>query len=154
MEASVSGIATVFNPPRLVGFLGDTLTGGEQDVSDEPTPAEQVEISSDAGRPTSIIGAIAYGADLTAEDFSNLIGFMIALNVFIGVFNLIPLLPFDGGHVAIAVYEKVREVASRSSKRYISDVSRMIPVAYGVVMVLVVVGLLAMYLDLTMGVSA
>lgn len=154
VKASVVGIATVFNPPRLLGFLTDTVTGGEQDVSDEPTPAEQVAVSSDAGRPTSIIGAIAYGADLTGEDLSNLIGFMIALNIFIGVFNLIPLLPFDGGHVAIAVYEKAREVVSGSKKRYIADITRMIPVAYGVVMVLAVVGLLAMYLDLTMGVSA
>lgn len=152
--ASVVGIATVFNPPRLVGFLTDTVTGGEQDVTDEPTPAEQVAISSDAGRPTSIIGAVAYGADMTAQNFSNLIGFLIALNIFIGVFNLIPLLPFDGGHVAIAVYEKIRELASGSQKRYIADITRMIPVAYGVVMVLAVVGLLAMYLDLTLGVSA
>ncbi|MCZ7629921.1 MAG: site-2 protease family protein [Microthrixaceae bacterium] len=91
---------------------------------------------------------------MTAENLSNLIGFLIALNIFIGVFNLIPLLPFDGGHVAIAVYEKVREVASGSGKRYIADITRMIPVAYGVVTVLAVVGLLAMYLDLTMGVSA
>ncbi|MCZ7629920.1 MAG: site-2 protease family protein [Microthrixaceae bacterium] len=36
--ASVVGIATVFNPPRLVGFLGDTVTGGEQDVTEKPTP--------------------------------------------------------------------------------------------------------------------
>jgi RIP metalloprotease RseP len=152
--ASVVGIGTVFNPPRLLGFLTDTVTGGEQDVTDEPTPAEQVAISSDAGRPTSIIGAVAYGADMTAQNLSNLIGFMIALNIFIGVFNLIPLLPFDGGHIAIAVYEKIRELASGSKKRYIADITRMIPVAYGVVMVLAVVGLLAMYLDLTLGVSA
>lgn len=152
--ASVIGIGTVFNPPRLLGFLTDTVTGGEQDVTDKPTPAEQVAISSDAGRPTSIIGAVAYGADMTAQNLSNLIGFLIALNIFIGVFNLIPLLPFDGGHVAIAIYEKIRESASGSKKRYIADITRMIPVAYGVVMVLAVVGLLAMYLDLTLGVSA
>lgn len=151
--ASVVGIANVFSPPRLAGFFSDTVTGGEQDVSEEPTPADQVEVSSDAGRPTSIIGAVAYGADMTAQNFSNLIGFLIALNIFIGVFNLIPLLPFDGGHVAIAVYEKIRELISGSDKRYIADITRMIPVAYGVVMVLAVVGLLAMYLDLTMGVS-
>jgi len=144
----------VFSPPRLVGFLSDTVTGSDQDVTAEPTPAEQVAVSSDAGRPTSIIGAVAYGADMTAQNFSNLIGFLIALNIFIGVFNLIPLLPFDGGHVAIAVYEKIRELASGSKERYIADITRMIPVAYGVVMVLAVVGLLAMYLDLTMGVSA
>jgi membrane-associated protease RseP (regulator of RpoE activity) len=85
---------------------------------------------------------------------SNLIGFLIGLNIFIGVFNLIPLLPFDGGHVAIAVYEKAQELRRRTKKRYIADVTRMLPVAYTVVMVLVVVGLMAMYLDLTRGVSA
>lgn len=152
--ASVTGIVSVFSPPRLWGFMSDTVTGTQQDVTDEPTPAEQVAVSTDAGRPTSIIGAVAYGADMTAENLSNLIGFMIGLNIFIGVFNLIPLLPFDGGHVAIAVYEKCREVARRSKRRYIADVTKMIPVAYGVVMVLAVVGILAMYLDLTQGVSA
>lgn len=152
--ASVSGIATVFNPPELFGFFSDTVTGEEKDVTDEPTPAEQVEISTDAGRPTSIIGAVAYGADLTGENMSNLIGFLIGLNIFIGVFNLIPLLPFDGGHVSIAVYEKAQELRRRTRSRYIADVSRMIPVAYTVVMVLAVVGLLAIYLDLTKGVSA
>ena len=30
------------------------------------------------------------------------------LNVFIGVFNLFPLLPLDGGHIAIAWFEKAR----------------------------------------------
>lgn len=152
--ASVAGIATVFNPPQLLGFFSSTLTGTDTDVTDEPTPAESVAVSSDAGRPISILGAVAYGADLTSENLSNLIGFLIGLNIFIGVFNLIPLLPFDGGHVAIAVYEKAQELRRRSRTRYIADVSRMIPVAYTVVMVLAVVGILAMYLDLTQGVSA
>ena len=151
---SVAGIATVFNPPQLLGFFSSTLTGTDTDVTDEPAPAESVAVSSDAGRPISIFGAVAYGADLTSENLSNLIGFLIGLNIFIGVFNLIPLLPFDGGHVAIAVYEKAQEVRRRSRTRYIADVSRMIPVAYTVVMVLAVVGILAMYLDLTQGVSA
>jgi membrane-associated protease RseP (regulator of RpoE activity) len=152
--ASVLGIGSVFNPPELFGFFSSTVTGVDQDVTDQPTPAEDVAISTDAGRPTSIIGAVAYGADLTGENVSNLIGFLIGLNIFIGVFNLIPLLPFDGGHVAIAVYEKAQELRRRTKKRYIADVTRMLPVAYTVVMVLVVVGLMAMYLDLTRGVSA
>ncbi len=80
-------------------------------------------------------------------------GFLIGLNIFIGVFNLVPLLPFDGGHVAIAVYEKAQELRKRTRKRYIADVTRMIPVAYTVVMLLAVVGLLAVYLDVTRGVS-
>jgi RIP metalloprotease RseP len=152
--ASVVGVATVFWPPNLVEFFSSTVTGTDRDVTDEPTPAESVEVSTDAGRPTSIIGAVSYGADLTSENLSNLVGFLIGLNIFIGVFNLIPLLPFDGGHLSIAVYEKAQEMRRRSRTRYIADVSRMIPVAYTVVMVLVVVGLMAMYLDLTRGITA
>ncbi len=151
--ASVMGIATVFNPPRLMSFFSSTVTGTDQDVTDQPTPAEDVAISTDAGRPTSIIGAVAYGADLTSENVSHLIGFLIGLNIFIGVFNLIPLLPFDGGHVAIAVYEKAQEMRRRTKNRYIADVTRMIPVAYTVILLLAMVGLMAMYLDLTRGVS-
>lgn len=152
--ASVAGVAVVFWPPNLAEFLSSTVTGEDREVTTEPTPAESVAISTDAGRPTSIVGAVAYGADLTSENLSNLVGFLIGLNIFIGVFNLIPLLPFDGGHLAIAVYEKAQEVRRRSHRRYIADISRMVPVAYTVVMVLVVVGLLAMYLDLTRGVTA
>jgi membrane-associated protease RseP (regulator of RpoE activity) len=152
--ASAGGVATVFWPPNLLEFFSSTVTGSDRDVSDDPEPADSVEVSSDAGRPTSIIGAVAYGADLTSENLSNLVGFLIGLNIFIGVFNLIPLLPFDGGHLAIAVYEKAQEVRRRSTNRYIADVSRMIPVAYTVLAVMVVVGLLAMYLDLTRGVTA
>jgi membrane-associated protease RseP (regulator of RpoE activity) len=93
------------------------------------------------------------GTQMTSENLAFLVLFMIQLNIFIGVFNLIPLLPFDGGHVAIACYEKAQELRRRSTTRHIADVSRMLPVAYGVVMVLVVVGLMAMYLDVTRGVS-
>jgi membrane-associated protease RseP (regulator of RpoE activity) len=152
--ASVAGVATVFWPPNLMEFFSSTLTGTDRDVTDDPTPAESVEVSTDAGRPTSIIGAVSYGAELTSENLSNLVGFLIGLNIFIGVFNLIPLLPFDGGHLSIAVYEKAQEMRRRSRTRYIADVSRMIPVAYTVVVVLLVVGLMAMYLDLTRGITA
>ena len=55
----------------------------------------------------------------------------MVLNIFLGVFNLIPLLPFDGGHVAIAVYEKPQERRKRQ-RRYVADISRMLPVAYAV----------------------
>ena len=150
---SVAGVATFLWPPNIVDFVTSTATGSEApDPASTPTPAEQTSTAS-SERPISIVGAVLYGSDLTAESWSNLIGFLIALNIFIGVFNLIPLLPFDGGHVAIAVYEKAQEMRRRSRQRYMADVSRMLPVAYGVVMVLVVVGLLAMYLDVTKGVG-
>ncbi len=151
---SVAGVGRFIWPPNLLRFMGGTLAGSDQkDPADRPTPAETTPAGADSERPVSIIGAVMLGTELTSANISNLVLFMIQLNIFIGVFNLIPLLPFDGGHVAIACYEKAQELRRRTSARYIADVSRMLPVAYGVVMVLVVVGLMAMYLDVTRGVS-
>jgi membrane-associated protease RseP (regulator of RpoE activity) len=93
------------------------------------------------------------GSDLSAENLSNLVQFLALLNIFIGIFNLFPMLPFDGGHVVIACYEKLQELRRRTGERYLSDVSRMAPIAYAVIAVLAVVGVLAMFLDITKGVS-
>ena len=58
---------------------------------------------------------------------------LAALNVFIGVFNMFPLLPLDGGHAAIADYERIRE--RRTGRRYFADVARLMPLAMGVIVV-------------------
>ena len=54
---------------------------------------------------------------------------LAVINISIGLFNLFPVLPFDGGHVVIATYEAVR---SRKGKRYYADVRKMFPVSYAV----------------------
>jgi RIP metalloprotease RseP len=153
VKVSVIGVGKFLWPPNMVGFAVDAFTGGDGDAADRPTPAEQTPSQVDETRPISIVGVAMLGSDLSSENLSNLIVFLATLNIFIGVFNLFPLLPFDGGHVVIAVYEKVQEVRRRSRERYLADVSRMLPVAYAVVSVLVVVGLLALFVDLTRGVS-
>jgi membrane-associated protease RseP (regulator of RpoE activity) len=72
---------------------------------------------------------------------------LAALNVFVGVFNMFPLLPLDGGHAAVAVYERVRE--GRSRRRYFADIERMMPFAMGVITVLLMLFMAGLYLDLT-----
>lgn len=153
VKVSVIGVGKFLWPPNMIGFAIDAFSGGEGDAADRPTPAEQTASQVDENRPISIVGVAMLGNDLSSESLSNLVVFLATLNIFIGVFNLFPLLPFDGGHVVIAVYEKLQEVRRRSRERYLADVSRMLPVAYAVVSVLVVVGLLALFVDLTRGVS-
>ena len=102
--------------------------------------------AEDQDRVVSIFGAIKIGADLTDNGYGNLLLFLALLNVFIGVFNMIPLLPFDGGHVVIATYERLR---SWRGNRYTADIAKMVPVAYAVVLVLVFVFIGSVYLDLT-----
>jgi membrane-associated protease RseP (regulator of RpoE activity) len=50
---------------------------------------------------------------------------LISINLFVGIFNLFPMLPLDGGHVAIAVYEKIR--TGRRKVMYHADVAKLMP---------------------------
>lgn len=150
---TVVGTGRVLWPPNIFSFLSSTFTGGEpRDTVDKPTPAAQ-SASSGSERPVSIFGIVLVGSELTAESWSNIVGLLIGLNVMLGVLNLIPLLPFDGGHVAIAMYEKAQEMRHRQTRRYLSDVTNMVRIAYPVIAVLGVLFLAATYLDLTRGVS-
>ena len=67
------------------------------------------------------------------------------INVFVGIFNMIPLPPFDGGHVAVATYERIR---SRPGRPYRVDMAKLMPVAYAVVAVLAFILVTSLYLDI------
>jgi membrane-associated protease RseP (regulator of RpoE activity) len=59
--------------------------------------------------PVSVIGATHIGGVLFDRgQIPAMILMLAALNFFIGMFNLLPLLPADGGHIAIAWFERVR----------------------------------------------
>ncbi len=63
------------------------------------------------------------------------------LNLVLGAINLLPLLPFDGGHIAVAVYEKIRN-SIRSARGKVAaapvDYYKLMPATY--VVLLFVVG--------------
>ncbi|MCB0977975.1 MAG: hypothetical protein KDB02_11005, partial [Acidimicrobiales bacterium] len=63
------------------------------------------------------------------------------------VFNLFPMLPFDGGHVVIAVYERIQE-RRLHKRRYFTDVARLLPVTYVVVALLGMLFITSLWLDL------
>ena len=67
------------------------------------------------------------------------------INIFVGIFNLLPLLPLDGGHAAIATYERIR---SRRGHRYQMDVAKLLPSTYAVVAVLAFLMLATLWLDI------
>jgi membrane-associated protease RseP (regulator of RpoE activity) len=69
----------------------------------------------------------------------------MAVNISIGLLNMIPMLPLDGGYVAVSTYERLR---SRRGRRYHADINRMVPYAYAFMMVLLVLFFSTMYLDI------
>ena len=125
---SVKGVVSALNPMNSVRALQDS---GE----------------NLATRPTTVVGASQIGGKLGEDDGLKAVLLLLAsVNVFVGVFNMFPLLPFDGGHAAIAAYERVR---SRRGERYRADINKMIPlttIVMGLMGFLLFVGL---YLDIT-----
>jgi membrane-associated protease RseP (regulator of RpoE activity) len=85
------------------------------------------------------------GADLSEDGMAGFLLLLAFVNVSIGVLNMAPLLPLDGGHAAIAIYERIRSIGGR---RHMADVSRLLPLTYAVFMALVLVGISAIYLDI------
>ena len=61
-------------------------------------------------RPVSVVGASRIGGQLAEAGLWSMFLLLLAnLNFFVGLFNMVPLLPLDGGHVAVTWYERVRD---------------------------------------------
>ncbi len=146
---SVSGTAAalVHFPERMVG-VWDAAFGDAQRSIDSPMSVVGV------GRVAGEVGAGRYdslfGASV-ADKAWTLLGLLAALNIMLFVFNLIPLLPLDGGHVAGALWEGTKRRWARLHGRpdpgYV-DVAKALPVAYSVSVVLLGMSLLLIYADI------
>ncbi|MEY3615101.1 MAG: hypothetical protein RLZZ518_101 [Actinomycetota bacterium] len=125
---SVRGVFTVLNPINLA----TNLTSVEADPMT---------------RPSTVVGASQLGGDIGREEgWKGVLILLAAVNVFVGVFNMMPLLPFDGGHAAVAIYERARSTRTR---RYQADVRKLAPIATAVVVLLVMLLVAGLYLDIT-----
>jgi membrane-associated protease RseP (regulator of RpoE activity) len=125
---SVGGVVKVLNPVNIFQHL----TGENTDPTSQPTTVVGVSRFSDVvGSETGLAGILLM---------------LAGVNVFIGLFNLFPMLPFDGGHAAIATYERLRTRKGRPA--YHADVSKMIPVAMTMMALLAFLLLAGLYLDI------
>jgi membrane-associated protease RseP (regulator of RpoE activity) len=102
--------------------------------------------STGAVRFVSPVGVVRLASEATQVGLSEVLYLLILINIFVGIFNMVPLLPMDGGHVAIAVYEKVRSV--RAKQPYHADVNKLLPVVYVVIAVLAFYAISSLFLDL------
>ena len=85
--------------PTKIGALVTSITGGERDPE----------------TPISVVGASRLGGEAVENDLWVIFWFLLAqLNFVLGAINLVPLLPFDGGHIAVATYEKLRNMVRRA----------------------------------------
>ena len=125
---SVKALPQVFNPANVIDSISST-------TADPQT------------RPSTIVGATQVGGKTgEREGLKGVLTMLAYVNVFVGVFNMLPTLPFDGGHAAVATYERLR---SRKGVRYQADFGKMIPLATAVVALLIMITLAGLYLDIT-----
>jgi membrane-associated protease RseP (regulator of RpoE activity) len=137
---------------RGVQDIGDTVVGSVKGVVTVLNPVNSIrhltgEETSLETRPTTLVGVSQVGGDIGRSDgVKGVLLLLASVNVFVGIFNMFPLLPFDGGHAAIATYERIR---SRKGRTYRADISKMVPVATTVVALMALLLFTGLYLDIT-----
>ncbi|MGH9122264.1 MAG: M50 family metallopeptidase [Acidimicrobiales bacterium] len=96
-------------------------------------------------RFVSPVGVVRLFHSAGQQGLSRVLYLLAILNISVGIFNMIPLLPLDGGHVVIALYEGAR---SRRSRPYHADVSKLMPLFYLALALIAFLGVSALFLDL------
>ncbi|MEO3744768.1 site-2 protease family protein [Plantactinospora sp. B5E13] len=109
--------------PQKIPALWNAITGGERDVD----------------TPISVVGASRLGGEAVQHGLWEVFVLLfVSLNFFIGVFNLLPLLPLDGGHIAIAWFERARSwIFARLGKPDPGrvDYFKLMPVTYALILI-------------------
>ncbi|MFO7279686.1 MAG: site-2 protease family protein [Thermoanaerobacterales bacterium] len=141
---TVKLMVDAFSPDRL-RQLADQVR--QEDAPAQGGEGRRVEDGggSGDGRLISIIGFVQVGSQEVDERLLNMLLLFFQINVFVGIFNMLPLLPLDGGHAVVAIYERLR---SRPGRPYHADFAKLLPLTYAVVMVLVIIGATTIYLDI------
>jgi membrane-associated protease RseP (regulator of RpoE activity) len=133
--ASVNGIGHLFTP-SAVGQRFDQV-GSAKAAS---------QAAADGTRAWSIVGIGGVATDALHAGIGDYLYILIVINIFFGVFNLFPMLPLDGGHVAIAVYEKIR--TGRRRVLYHADVAKLMPFTWVFMLFLAVLIVPALLTDI------
>lgn len=141
MKTGVTTIPSFFAPDRLAN-LGSLMFSGSEEVT--------IDSEEAAERPISMVGAVRIAGQ---DDFDWFvpITFLAFINVFVGLVNLVPLLPLDGGHAAIATYERIRSIGK--DRPHNADVAKLLPLTYGVVALLAFLFVSTIWLDIVRPIS-
>lgn len=142
--------------PATARYSGDALNATVQGIAQFPAKIPGVVASifgqeRDVNGPMSVVGASRVGGELVERSLWSSFFMMLAtLNFFLALFNLIPLPPFDGGHIAVIFYEKIRDALRRlmgKEPKGPADYTKLMPVTYVLAFVLMAVGALIMIAD-------
>ena len=144
-KQTIAGITQVFSLSGLSSFAHSVATANHH-----PVTTNRAGGSSGSAQLLSIYGAVAIGAQAAQQNVALLIYILVAINLFVGFINLFPMLPLDGGHVVVAIYERIR---SRKGRAYHADITKLTPVVALFLVFMVVMGVAALYANIVQPVS-
>lgn len=134
--------AVIAVPSRMVGVWNAAFGGEERDICG----------------PVGVVGAGRIGGEIAANDavavsdrIAGFIALLASFNLAIAVFNLIPLLPLDGGHIAGALWEGLKRGWARLLGKPMPppvDVAKGLPIAYAAAILLIGMAVLLLYADI------
>nr|BFE82202.1 hypothetical protein GCM10020093_048030 [Planobispora longispora] len=128
-------------PEKMVGVWNAAFSGEERDKDG----------------PIGVIGVSRIGGEIAASDaplenkISIFVSLLASFNLAIGMFNLIPLLPLDGGHIAGGLWEGVKRGFARVTRRPEPahvDIAKVLPLTYALAFTMIIMAGLLMYADL------
>ncbi len=160
--------AVVFSPVspiRAVTYAGaafdQVLVGSAKAVAALPAALPKLfskdRANTAAGQVSSVVGAAeATGTAVAANvgwqyKVSFVLLLIASLNIFVGAFNLLPLLPLDGGHIAVVIWERIRAWFARLRGRPdpgMVDMTKLLPVSFSIFLVLMFFGVALILADI------
>jgi len=153
------------NPIAAIRYVGtgfsQVITGSVSALAQLPAAVphlfSQNRSSTAAGNVTSVVGAARETGQAVAADVgwqykvSFVLLLVASLNIFVGLFNLLPLLPMDGGHIAVVIWERIKAWFARLRGRPdpgMVDYRKLVPLSFGIFLVLVVFGTMLILADI------
>ncbi|MCT1988051.1 site-2 protease family protein [Dermacoccus abyssi] len=151
------------NPAAAVPMLGESLKQTAGVVLNIPSKMQGVakaafgDEARDPNGPISVVGVTRIAGDVAeskqvelGQKVLLLLNLLASLNLALFVFNLIPLMPLDGGHIAGALWEAIKRPIARArgiTGPVYADVTKALPIAYAVSILLIGMSVLLIYAD-------
>ena len=156
-----------------IGYVATTMADGTWEtlktIAALPQKVYHVALAAlgleerDPNGPMSVVGAGRVAGEMASEDrlpvldrFFSVITLLAGLNLFLGLINLVPLPPFDGGGIATTLYEAVRRGIARIRGKPDPggvDSAKLLPVTYVMAVLILVMSVILIYADIVAPVS-
>jgi membrane-associated protease RseP (regulator of RpoE activity) len=138
-DQEVVGLGHTFSP-NGINSVYHQVTNSKDAQSVAANPSSQP-------RPVSIIGIANLGAQTEQAGLQSVLLLLITINIVFALLNMLPMIPLDGGHVAVAAYEWIR--TKKGQAYYRADITKLFPVAALFIALLLTLVVAGVFLDIT-----